>query len=193
MQVNTSTWTRGQKVMAKKTNDYFSRDEEDQASKALKMNKSEVLAAFQQAVTISVQGQQSAATGAAASAETKSLFEMITERDAQITQLSQMQDIQNSEMIDALTQDVATAGSSTVLKSAHVLQSSIMTTTTDVSSSSISVSQVSHTPKVQKQAEYNPEFDLEKLQKEKEEQISGYVELLKTSKQQIDQHKVKIE
>ena len=75
-------------------------------------------------------------------------------------------------MIDALTEDVATAGSSTVIKTAQVLQQSIVTETTeDITQSSVS------------QPEYNPAFDLEKLQKEKEEQIQGYVELLKTSKQ----------
>ena len=42
-----------------------------------------------------------------------------------------MQDIQNSSMIDALTEDVATAGSSTVIKTAQVLQQSIVTETTE--------------------------------------------------------------
>ena len=130
LQINNSTWTRGQKVLTKKKNDYFSRDEEDQNQKAQKMNKNEILLSFQQAIQVAVQGQQSATGGnAAVSAETKSLFEMITDRDNQITKLNEMQDIQNSEMIEALTQDVATAGTSSSVMS-HVLQQSIISEST---------------------------------------------------------------
>ena len=40
-----------------------------------------------------------------------------------------------------------------------------------------------------KKAEYNPDFDIEKLQQEKEAEIKGYVETLEAANVQIDELK----
>ena len=59
MQLNQSTWLRGQKVLAKRSNDYFSRDEDDEQIRGKNPNKISKIAAlkgFQQAIEIATTG-----------------------------------------------------------------------------------------------------------------------------------------
>lgn len=62
MQLNQSTWTRGQKVLVKKSNDYFSRDEDDEqrgGKNSSKISKSSALSGFQQAIEVAITGTSS--------------------------------------------------------------------------------------------------------------------------------------
>lgn len=194
-QINNSTWLRGQKILVKKSNaqDYFSIDEEDQANKNItKISRNEILASFQEAVDQSQAKTTSGPapnTGIVSSAATGvvTIEEMIRDQEAHVEQIEALADIQNTEMIDALTVDKtqAATGNAALLGSTTTSSMNISQTTADTQGQPQSQSKP--------QYEYNPDFDIEKLQAEKEEEIKGYVENLDQMKGQIESMKTTYE
>jgi hypothetical protein len=112
--------------------------------------------------------------------EVKTIAEMIEEREEELNKLEDLKDIQDSEMIEALTQDnqkQQALATPLPIQTSSVAQSQISTDiSVEVSSS-----------QVQPQQAYNQEFDLDKLQQEKEREIKGYLDTLNQVKEQIDQ------
>lgn len=112
---------------------------------------------------------------------------MIRDQEAHVEQIEALADIQNTEMIDALTIDKTqgATGNAALLGATSASSMNVSQTTADTQGQPQSQSK--------QQYEYNPDFDIEKLQAEKEEEIKGYVENLDQMKGQIETMKTTYE
>lgn len=110
---------------------------------------------------------------------------MIEERDNKLNEIEQLADIQDSEMIDALAHEAETATKTIKSSGGSSLQSSSISSVS-ISQSTATSQSVNQPKKAVQQPEYNPDYDLEKLQEEKEAEIKGYVETLERANFEID-------